>query len=64
MANSTEGRRRGPARAPTSRREELARLHGRHLGVCAKCGRTVYFEQNFTRFEGRVVHVRCPIARD
>lgn len=41
-------------------RDELAKLRGRILGDCAACGRTVYFEHNFTRLNGRVVHVRCP----
>ncbi len=43
-------------------RDELARLRGRQLGVCAACGHPVFFEHNFTRFRGRVVHVRCPIS--
>lgn len=43
-------------------RDELAKLRGRNLGACAACGRTVYFEHNFTRCSGRVVHVRCPIT--
>jgi hypothetical protein len=42
--------------------DELARLYGRKLGVCAACGRPVFVEQNFTRSRGRVVHVRCPIT--
>lgn len=63
MKNSTENRRRAAGRRPTTPHDEIARLQGRHLGACAKCGRTVYFEQNFTRFEGAVVHVRCPIRR-
>lgn len=41
---------------------ELARLRGRNVGTCANCGRLVYVEHNFTRFAGRVVHVRCPIS--
>jgi len=41
-------------------RDELARLRGRILCNCAACGRTVYFEHNFTRLNGRVTHVRCP----
>jgi hypothetical protein len=43
-------------------RDELAKLHGKQIGACAVCGRAVFFEQNFTRFRGRVVHVRCPIS--
>ncbi|MEA2150483.1 MAG: hypothetical protein QOD69_2313 [Solirubrobacteraceae bacterium] len=43
--------------------DELARLRGRTIGACASCGRAVFLE-NFTRFRGRVVHVRCPIAAD
>jgi hypothetical protein len=42
-------------------RDELAKLRGRILGDCAACGRTVYFEHNFTRLNGCVVHVRCPV---
>ena len=64
---STDNRRRSraarPARAPDPGRARHAKLHGRELGACANCGRTVYLEHNFTRFDGRVVHVRCPIAR-
>lgn len=51
---------RGPVFAGTVQ-DELAKLRGRNLGACAACGKPVYFEQNFTRFRGRVVHVRCPI---
>ncbi len=43
-------------------RDELAALRGRNLGPCAACGRSVYFEHNFSRSRGRVVHVRCPIG--
>ncbi len=43
-------------------RDELAKLRGRDLGACAACGQSVFFEHNFTRFMGRVVHVRCPIS--
>jgi hypothetical protein len=42
--------------------DELARLHGRQLGVCGVCGRPVFLDQNFTRLSGNVVHVRCPIT--
>lgn len=62
MTGSTEHGRRTPG-TPQSRRHEFAQLHGRVLGTCAKCGRTVYLEHNFTRFAGRVIHVRCPITR-
>jgi len=41
---------------------ELAKLHGKQIGACAACGRAVFFEQSFTRFRGRVAHVRCPIG--
>jgi hypothetical protein len=54
---------RGPGFAGTVQ-DELAKLRGRNLGACAACGKPVYFEQNFTRFRGRVVHVRCPIDPD
>ncbi len=43
-------------------RDELAALRGRNLGPCAACGRSVYFEHNFSRSRGRLVHVRCPIG--
>jgi hypothetical protein len=43
-------------------RDELAKLRGRVLGDCAACGHRVYFEHNFMRLNGRVVHVRCPIT--
>jgi hypothetical protein len=43
-------------------RDELAALRGRNLGPCARCGRSVYFEHNFSRYRGRIVHVRCPIG--
>ena len=52
------GRERFSGAAP----DELTRLQGRNLGDCAACGRPVFFERNFTRFRGRVVHVRCPIT--
>jgi len=42
--------------------DELARLYGRKLGVCAACGRPVFVAQNFTRLRGNLVHVRCPIT--
>lgn len=42
--------------------DELAKLRGKKLGACAACGQPVFFEHNFTRFAGRVVHVRCPIS--
>jgi hypothetical protein len=47
--------------ASTDVRDELAKLRGRILGDCAACGHAVYFEHNFTRLNGRVIHVRCPI---
>jgi hypothetical protein len=42
--------------------DELAKLRGRQIGPCVACGRPVFFEHNFTRLQGRVVHVRCPIS--
>ncbi len=42
--------------------DELARLRGKNLGVCAACGRPVFVAQNFTRLRGNVAHVRCPIT--
>lgn len=50
-----------PPGLPAGVRDELAKLRGRVLGTCAACGHTVYLEHNFTRLNGRVVHVRCPI---
>lgn len=47
---------------PRTVRDELARERGRDLGACAACGRPVFFEQSFTRLNGRVAHVRCPIS--
>lgn len=35
-------------------------LRGRKLGVCVACGQPVFLEQSFTRYKGRVRHVRCP----
>lgn len=48
--------------AHSSRRlnDELAKLRGQQLGACAICGRPVYFEENFTRLRGHVIHVSCP----
>ena len=43
-------------------RDELAALRGGNLGPCAVCGRSVYFEHNFSRSRGRLVHVRCPVG--
>ena len=43
-------------------RDELARLRGRNLGACAACQQPVFVAQSFTRVEGRLVHVRCPIS--
>jgi hypothetical protein len=37
-------------------------LRGKNVGDCARCGKPVSVEQNFTRFRGRVVHLRCPIG--
>lgn len=51
-----------PPGLPGAVRDELAKLHGRILGDCAACGRTVYLAQNFTRVHGQVVHVRCPLT--
>lgn len=55
------GHSRGPAH-PDTFGDELAKLRGKNLGACAACGQTVFFEHNFTRFMGRVMHVRCPIS--
>lgn len=52
---------RGPGFSGTVR-DELAKLRGKNLGACAGCGKPVYFQQNFTRFRGRTVHVRCPTS--
>jgi hypothetical protein len=41
---------------------ELAGLRGRPLGNCASCGEAVFAAESFTRFRGRVVHVRCAVA--
>lgn len=51
-----------PPGLPGAIRDELAKLRGRILGECATCGRTVYLAHNFTRRDGQVVHVRCPIT--
>jgi hypothetical protein len=51
-----------PPGLPDAVRAELAKLRGRILGTCATCGHTVYLEHNFTRLNGRVLHVRCPIS--
>jgi hypothetical protein len=68
----TDPRDRSPARVPrhqdrdrnlaSTARDELTRLRGKTIGVCAVCGRPVFFEHNFTRMYGRLVHVRCPIS--
>ena len=42
-------------------RDELAKLRGKSLGVCARCGKPVFLAQSFTRFGGHTAHVRCPI---
>jgi hypothetical protein len=52
-----------PPRLAGAVRDELAELRGRILGECAACGHAVYSEHSFTRLEGRVVHVRCPITK-
>ncbi|HEX4110147.1 MAG TPA: hypothetical protein VHX88_18595 [Solirubrobacteraceae bacterium] len=44
-------------------RDELMRLRGRSVGLCATCGRPVFVQQSFSRLRGGVVHVRCPGAR-
>jgi hypothetical protein len=64
MTRSAEQPRRPPPRSGFSGtvRDELTKLRGKNLGACAACGRPVFFEHNFTRFRGRVVHVRCPIS--
>lgn len=49
-------------RLPAAVQRELAKLRGKNLGACAACGQPVFVEQNFSRFEGRVSHVRCPIT--
>jgi hypothetical protein len=46
--------------APVS--HELAGLRGRPLGACATCGEPVFAAESFTRFRGRVAHVRCAVA--
>jgi hypothetical protein len=43
-------------------RDELTRLRGKTIGACAVCGHAVFFEYNFTRLRGRLVHVRCPVS--
>ncbi|MEA2493794.1 MAG: hypothetical protein QOJ29_1705 [Thermoleophilaceae bacterium] len=48
-------RSRRPRQAPTLGR-------GKNVGECARCGKPVSLEQNFTRFRGRVVHLRGPIG--
>lgn len=69
MTESADRSQRQPPRAPPvgrglsgTVRDELAKLRGRNIGACAKCDKPVYFEHNFMRFRGRVVHVRCPIG--
>lgn len=51
-----------PPGFPGAVHDELAKLRGRIVGDCAACGHTVYVAHNFTRFDGEVVHLRCPIT--
>jgi hypothetical protein len=41
---------------------ELAALRGKNVGACQACGRPVFLAHGFTRFAGRVAHVRCPMS--
>jgi len=41
---------------------DLSELRAKTLGDCAHCGRPVFISQNFTRTQGRVAHLRCPIT--
>ena len=43
-------------------RDELAKLLGKSVGACARCGRPVSLQQSFTRVQGRIDHVRCPVG--
>lgn len=39
--------------------DETCALRGRALGCCRVCGKPVFSQQNFTRAQGHVSHVRC-----